>query len=120
MTSILFLLTPLVTAYTGWMSYYTPGLGSCGTSNHEGEDVVALSRAIMGTGADTNHNPKCGSWIGIWNPHTKKHYSAKVVDTCIKCGAGDIDVSASLFSKIAPVEVGVVQGINWGGPMVGG
>ncbi|KAL8900770.1 MAG: hypothetical protein Q9192_000887, partial [Flavoplaca navasiana] len=78
----LLLLTPLTTAYTGDMTYYTPGLGSCGITSHPNEDVVALSLPIMNNNGNPNANPKCGSYIGIWNPKTKKHFTAKVVDSC--------------------------------------
>jgi len=43
-----------------------------------------------------------------------------VVDTCRGCSMYDIDVSPSLFKKIAPGGDGRVKGIDWGGPAVGG
>lgn len=117
---VLLLLTPLTHAYTGDMTYYDPGVGSCGIASGPNEDVVALSKEIMRNGANPNANPRCGSRIGIWNPQTKKKYSAKVVDTCQGCKKGDIDVSPALFKKIAPNGDGRVAGINWGGAKVGG
>lgn len=118
----LFLLTPLIHAYTGDMTYYSPsvGTGSCGWVAGDNEDVVALSNEILQNGANPNANPKCGSMIGIWNPQTKKHYTAKIVDRCAGCKKFDIDVSPALFKKVAPNGDGRVKGINWGGQMVGG
>ncbi|KAL8764764.1 MAG: hypothetical protein Q9209_007895 [Squamulea sp. 1 TL-2023] len=116
----LLLLSPLTHAYTGDMTYYDPGMGSCGISSGPNDDVVALSVDTMKNSANPNANFKCGSWIGIWNPYTKKKYSAKIVDTCQACKKGDIDVSPALFKKIAPNGNGRVHGINWGGERVGG
>ncbi|KAI4284246.1 MAG: hypothetical protein L6R38_001577 [Xanthoria sp. 2 TBL-2021] len=116
----LLLLTPLTHAYTGDMTYYDPGMGSCGIASGPNDDIVALSNAIMQNGGNPNANPKCGSMIGIWNPYTKKHYTAKVVDTCGACKPEDIDVSPALFKKVAPNGNGRVHGINWGGQKVGG
>lgn len=83
-TLLPFLLTalPTILAYSGEMTYYTPGMGSCGISSSDGEDVVALSIPMMQNGADPNTNPRCGSKIGIWNPNTKQLYHATIVDTC--------------------------------------
>ena len=73
---------PTILAYEGEMTYYTPGMGSCGISSSDAEDVVALSIPMMQNGANPNANPRCGSMIGIWNPNTKQLNHAKVVDTC--------------------------------------
>ncbi|KAL8627694.1 hypothetical protein Q9189_006591 [Teloschistes chrysophthalmus] len=115
------LLLPAITsAYSGDMTYYTPGLGSCGLVHSSSDLVVALSIPMMGNGANPNNNPKCGSWIGIWNPVTKTKHEAQVVDTCFACQYTDIDVSPALFKLVAPDGDGRVHGIDWGGPMVGG
>ncbi|KAL8781513.1 MAG: hypothetical protein Q9213_005962 [Squamulea squamosa] len=116
----LLLLSPLSHAYTGDMTHYDPGMGSCGIPSGPNDDVVALSVDTMKNPANPNANFKCGSWIGIWNPYTKEKYSAKIVDTCQACKKGDIDVSPALFKKIAPNGNGRVHGINWGGERVGG
>ncbi|KAL9601338.1 MAG: hypothetical protein Q9179_002905 [Wetmoreana sp. 5 TL-2023] len=116
----LLLLSPSVIAYTGDMTYYTPGLGSCGTYSDSNQDVVALSVPMMANGPNPNTNPKCGTIIGIWNPQTNRKHEATIVDTCWACKREDIDVSESLFKKVAPNGDGRVHGINWGGPAVGG
>ncbi|KAL8797611.1 MAG: hypothetical protein Q9182_007184 [Xanthomendoza sp. 2 TL-2023] len=116
----LLLLTPLTHGYTGDLTYYDPGLGSCGIQSGPNDHIVALSREIMQNGANPNANPKCGSMIGIWNPHTKTKHEAKIVDTCVGCKTFDIDVSPALFKQIAPNGDGRVHGINWGGNKVGG
>ena len=44
----------------------------------------------------------------------------RAVDTCEACKFEDIDVSPSLFQKIAPSGNGRVHGIMWGGDETGG
>jgi len=51
-------LTHLTTAYVGDMTYYDPSSNSCGLTLTEGEDVVALSKAVMGNGGNPNANGK--------------------------------------------------------------
>ncbi|KAG6991076.1 hypothetical protein G7Y79_00057g090580 [Physcia stellaris] len=111
---------PTILAYSGEMTYYAPGMGSCGISSSDGEDVVALSVPMMQNGADPNSNPRCGSTIGIWNPNTNQLHHATIVDTCQSCAMYDIDVSSTLFKKVAPDGDGRVKGIDWGGDRVGG
>lgn len=112
-------LLPSVIAYSGDMTYYTPGLGSCGITSGPEDHVVALSTQMMHSGANTNKNPRCGSWIDIWNPKTKQLHNATVVDTCQACALHDIDVSPALFKLVAPEGDGRVKGVDWGGPVVG-
>lgn len=116
----LLILPAITSAYSGDMTYYTPGLGSCGIQSNSNEPVVALSIPMMANGANPNANPKCGTKIGIWNPYTKTQHEATIVDTCYACKYEDIDVSESLFKAVAPGGDGRVHGIDWGGPAVGG
>lgn len=109
-----------VLAYSGDMTYYTPGMGSCGIQSGENDDVVALAIPMMQNGGNPNANPRCGSKIGIWNPNTQTIHEATIVDTCQACKLYDIDVSPALFKKVAPDGDGRVKGIDWGGDRVGG
>ncbi|KAL8799218.1 MAG: hypothetical protein Q9182_006052 [Xanthomendoza sp. 2 TL-2023] len=105
------------------MTYYAPGLGSCGITSNPPADhinVVALSREIMANPPNPNSNPKCGSKITIYNPATKKKHTATIVDTCWACKKEDIDVNVELFRAVAPRGDGRVHGIMWSGPKVGG
>ncbi|KAI4116448.1 MAG: hypothetical protein LQ345_003143 [Seirophora villosa] len=119
---VLALLPILATAYTGDMTHYTPGLGSCGyrTDPAKNEPVVALSLAIMANGPNPNNNPKCGTKITIRNPRTGTSHQATIVDTCQACAREDIDVNIRLFNQVAPNGDGRVSGISWSGPAVGG
>ncbi|KAL9613180.1 MAG: hypothetical protein Q9167_002257 [Letrouitia subvulpina] len=102
------------------MTYYTPGLGSCGYTSDPNDAVVALSVTMMRNPPDPSQNRRCGTKIGIWNPGTRMHHWATVVDTCQGCKHFDIDVSEGLFKQVAPSGDGRVHGINWGGSAVGG
>jgi len=85
--------------------------GSCGWTNGNNEDVVALDYRIMNNGANPNNNPLCGHMIKIsYNGNTNY---AKIVDTCMGCVPGGIDVSQELFNKIAPNGNGRVHGVEW-------
>ncbi|KAL8843380.1 MAG: hypothetical protein Q9176_001993 [Flavoplaca citrina] len=122
-STVTFTLLPLLAeAYKGDMTYYEPGLGSCGHFDAPSakRDVVALSREIMNNGPNPNLNPKCGSKINIYNPSTKKRHTATIVDTCWACKKEDIDVNVELFNKVAPKGDGRVHGIMWNGKKVGG
>ncbi|KAF2461521.1 RlpA-like double-psi beta-barrel-protein domain-containing protein-containing protein [Lineolata rhizophorae] len=99
--------------FTGDITYYTPGLGSCGFTNSEGDDIVALAAGMMtsvSTG-NSNNNPYCGKKITIeyeGNTHT-----AEIVDTCPGCDGASLDLTQSLFEKVAPNGDGRVHGVNW-------
>lgn len=112
---------PQVFAYSGDMTYYTPGLGSCGYTSTENDHIVALSAEVMQNGGSPNNNYRCGSQINIWNPNNPSQgYLATVVDTCMGCAKYDIDVSPALFKMVAPDGDGRVHGVAWGGDAVGG
>ena len=100
--------------YTGDITHYTPGLGSCGVTNNDGQAIVALSVAMMKNGPNPNTNPICGKMISIFNPTTGTTTKAKVMDTCWACALEDVDLSPSLFKTVAPNGDGRVHGIQWG------
>ena len=69
----------------------------------------------MANGANPNNNPKCGSKISIRSPRSGQTIQATVVDTCEGCGMYDIDVSNTLFTKVAGgLSAGRVT-VGWGG-----
>ncbi|KAI4212271.1 MAG: hypothetical protein LQ351_004984 [Letrouitia transgressa] len=114
------ILPALTKAYRGDMTHYTPGLGSCGYTNGPQDFVVALSVSMMANPPNPNNNPKCGTYIDIFNEAKGTHQRAMIVDTCWGCGEQDIDVSDSLFYAVAPDGDGRVHGIEWSGDAVGG
>lgn len=99
------------TTYSGKITYYTVGLGSCGYNDvgkDNSENIVALSYLVMGT--VSNGNPMCGETITIKS--NGKTATATVRDKCMGCAYDDIDVSEKLFLELwgdlgvgrAPVE----------------
>ncbi|KAI1325141.1 RlpA-like double-psi beta-barrel-protein domain-containing protein-containing protein [Xylariaceae sp. FL0255] len=90
-------------SYSGDLTYYTPGLGSCGVTNSDSDHVVALSSADY----DASY---CGKTITI----TKggKTATASVEDKCPGCASGSIDVSSTVFEQIADLSVGRTT-VDW-------
>ncbi|ERT01643.1 expansin family protein [Sporothrix schenckii 1099-18] len=87
------------TTFTGDMTYYTVGMGSCGT-DQTGEDlsqnIVAINVEQMGS--QSNDNPLCGKTITISaNGNTA---TATIMDKCMGCAYGAIDVSEKVFTDI--------------------
>ncbi|KAI1500830.1 RlpA-like double-psi beta-barrel-protein domain-containing protein-containing protein [Biscogniauxia marginata] len=85
-------------SYTGDITYYTPGLGSCGTTNSDSEHVVALASSQFASSSP------CGKTIEITKDG--KTATATVVDKCPSCAEGSIDVSSTVFQSLADLSVG--------------
>lgn len=120
--------TPLASAYQGKMTNYqvSAGLTSCGTLHADSEMVIALSSSLMqqGWSGNPNDNPKCNTYISIYNPDTGATTSnVKVVDSCPGCGMYDIDASDGVFAAVADPALDHGSGweiVDWGGSGVGG
>ncbi|KAI9678120.1 MAG: hypothetical protein M1817_006064 [Caeruleum heppii] len=95
----------------GDLTTYAVGLGSCGTTNSGGEDVVALAAPMMKAvdNGNPNNNPYCGKSIMI--SYNGKQRAAKIVDTCPGCGAQGLDLSDSLYNFF--VFDGRAKGATW-------
>jgi hypothetical protein len=55
---------------TGDLTYYSPGLGACGTTASDGDMVCAVSRLVFDAAAapgdsNPNHNPLCGRRVRV-------------------------------------------------------
>ncbi|KAI0138087.1 RlpA-like double-psi beta-barrel-protein domain-containing protein-containing protein [Hypoxylon sp. NC0597] len=98
-------------AYSGDMTYYTPGLGACGKYNNENDHIVALAPAQYGYDANPNKAKVCGRKINIH--YNGKTASATVVDKCPSCASGSIDVSPAVFKQLASLDKGRVK-VTWG------
>ncbi|KAI2602761.1 RlpA-like double-psi beta-barrel-protein domain-containing protein-containing protein [Hypoxylon sp. NC1633] len=92
-------------AFDGDITYYTPGLGSCGKTNTDSDLVVALSPAQFSTVPDA-----CGKKIQI--SLDGKKATATVVDKCPACSPNSIDVSSTVFQSLAPLTQGRAK-ISW-------
>ncbi|TDL17209.1 hypothetical protein BD410DRAFT_579193 [Rickenella mellea] len=91
--------------HSGRGTWYDTGLGACGKWNNSWEMVVAISHLRWNGGGN------CGQYMQI-NWGGKSQY-AKVVDECMGCADGDLDMSASLFSHFASQSKGVLNGVSW-------
>ncbi|TGJ82238.1 hypothetical protein E0Z10_g6514 [Xylaria hypoxylon] len=88
--------------FTGDITYYQPGLGACGETNSDSENVVAMS--------PTEYQGNCGKTITITKDG--KTATAKVVDKCPSCASGAIDVSSVVFQSLADMSVGRTT-VSW-------
>ncbi|KAJ5097024.1 hypothetical protein N7456_007745 [Penicillium angulare] len=99
--------------YSGDLTYYAPALGSCGYTNTESEHVLAVSHILFdaaSTGSNPNDNPLCGLKIRI--RRDGESVDAKVVDRCVGCAETDLDVTESVFEKLATLAQGRVT-MEW-------
>lgn len=92
------------TTYTGDITYYDVGLGSCGQTNTDSESVVAMAEGMM-------QKSYCGRSITI--SYEGNTHQATVVDTCPGCSGASLDLSPSLFTAVAPSGDGRVHGVDW-------
>ncbi|KAI1088900.1 barwin-like endoglucanase [Rostrohypoxylon terebratum] len=99
-----------VLAFSGDMTYYTPGLGACGKTNTQADHIVAVSPAQYGNDANPNKAKVCGRKIKI--SYGGKSATATVTDKCPECLSGSIDVSPSVFKELAPLAKGRVK-VTW-------
>ena len=104
---------PIGESRTGKMTWYDDtGYGACGTQiNAATEDLVAVSYAWWTT-ANPNADPLCNG-ISVQVTYNGRMITVPVKDKCPGCPAEHIDLSKSAFQKLAPLDVGVVNGITW-------
>ncbi|KAF8997412.1 RlpA-like double-psi beta-barrel-protein domain-containing protein-containing protein [Cyathus striatus] len=101
---------------TGDATYYDAGLGACGITNTNADYIVAVSTKYFDTfpgyqGGNPNKNPLCGK--NIRATYQGKSVTVKVTDRCGGCAYGDIDLTPTAFSKLAPLSVGRLHGVTW-------
>ncbi|KAF9255162.1 plant expansin [Marasmius fiardii PR-910] len=102
-------------ANTGDVTFYTPGLGSCGITSGPNELVAAAPAGIFdtfpGAGANPNLNPICKKKARV--TANGKSVDVTIVDRCPGCVGGSIDLSPAAFTKLAPESVGRIKGATW-------
>lgn len=105
--------SPSGSTYTGDITYYSAGLGSCGITNTDSDSIVALAHGMMAAtaGANPNNNPMCGKSITISHGGVTKQ--ATITDTCGGCDGASIDLTPTLFQEFAALGVGRVSGVEW-------
>lgn len=105
------------TSYTGDLTWYDTGLGSCGISSSASDHIVAISHVIMdaysaAAGGNPNNNPMCGKTVTITGA-SGSPYTATVVDRCVGCAEGDLDLSQDFFNTVTNNGDGRVPGMSW-------
>ncbi|CAD6441967.1 8881ff7f-10df-4e08-977d-0c404505cd3f [Sclerotinia trifoliorum] len=105
--------------FTGDLTYYAPGLGACGITSSSTESICAVSHIIFdaaSTSSNPNSNPLCGRKIRITRQKDSgagnNTVDVTVVDRCVGCKAEDLDLSITIFEKLALEAEGRVTG-SW-------
>ncbi|KAI9374138.1 RlpA-like double-psi beta-barrel-protein domain-containing protein-containing protein [Aspergillus egyptiacus] len=99
--------------YTGDLTYYDPGLGSCGITSTAEEKVCAVSHVVFDaalTSSNPNENQLCGLRLRI--RRGEKSVDVKVVDRCPGCAVNDLDVSPAVFEELGDLAEGRVL-VDW-------
>lgn len=99
--------------YTGDLTYYDPGLGSCGITSTSSEKICAVSHVVFDaalTSGNPNENPLCGLRLRI--RRGDRSVDVKVVDRCPGCNVDDLDVSSSVFEELGDLAEGRVT-VEW-------
>ncbi|CDS12427.1 hypothetical protein LRAMOSA04621 [Lichtheimia ramosa] len=91
----------------GDITYFTPGLGSCGIESTAKDLIAALNAPQMANGDNPNHNKQCGRKAKVTGP--KGSVTVTIVDTCPPCKSGDLDLSPAAFGKVADFDDGRVK-----------
>jgi expansin (peptidoglycan-binding protein) len=101
---------------TGDGTFYGTGLGSCGFTNQDTDDICAVSELLYDVypgynGADPNSNPVCGRYIKA--SYQGNSVVVKVVDRCVGCSKTSLDFSPGAFDKLANPSVGRIHDMTW-------
>ncbi|CAH7677119.1 RlpA-like double-psi beta-barrel-protein domain-containing protein-containing protein [Phakopsora pachyrhizi] len=100
----------------GQATFYTPGLGACGETHTESEMVVAISKDLFqslgGASSNPNQNPVCGKTVTA--SYQGKSCSVKIIDLCMSCAQGDLDLSPAAFKQLSDLSAGRISGVTWG------
>jgi hypothetical protein len=104
---------PVGKPVTGSITYYNnAGLDACGaTIDASSQDLVAVS-AHWWTTANPNDDPICQG-MSVQVTYKGNTITVPVEDKCPSCDAGHIDLSQPAFAQLAPLSVGVVNGVTW-------
>ncbi|WVQ77323.1 hypothetical protein IAR50_007007 [Cryptococcus sp. DSM 104548] len=101
-------LTPRGETFTGVGTFYSTGLGACGTTSTDSDYLVALNSAQYGSGYP---GPQCFKTITISDGSTSVS-GITILDECPTCDYGSLDLSPSLFTRFADEDTGTIH-ITW-------
>lgn len=97
--------------FNGQVTFYEVGLGACGWTNSDDELVAALNWEQWDQfGSESNGNPACNKKATL--NYEGKSVTVKIVDKCMGCKYGDLDLSPSAFKQLAPESVGRME-MSW-------
>ncbi|WP_055566942.1 cysteine/serine endopeptidase inhibitor [Streptomyces atriruber] len=104
---------PIGQPMSGKSTYYNDkGYGACGTPiDASTQDLVAVSAAWW-TSANPNNDPLCQG-ISVQVTYQGRTITVPVRDKCPSCASTHIDLSQTAFGRLAPLDVGVINGITW-------
>ncbi|KAG8857250.1 hypothetical protein FRB96_005925 [Tulasnella sp. 330] len=100
----------------GDLTFYTPGLNACGTTDSYDAQIVAISAELWDTwpgfDGDSNNHPLCHKPITItWQGKT---HPATITDRCAGCGLRpSLDCGPTLFAQFTTPDAGRVSGMSW-------
>ncbi|MEU9133704.1 cysteine/serine endopeptidase inhibitor [Kitasatospora sp. NPDC048540] len=104
---------PVNKPMTGSMTYYTDaGFGACGTQINASTQLLVAVPHTWWTSANPNNDPLCGG-IAVKVTYQGRSITVPVRDKCPSCDATHIDLSEPAFARLAPLDLGVVNGITW-------
>jgi len=104
---------PIGEPMTGSMTYYNDaGFGACGTPVNAATEMLVAVSFQWWTTANPNNDPLCQG-ISVQVTYNGKTITVPVKDKCPSCDATHIDLSQPAFEQLAPLSLGVVNGITW-------
>lgn len=109
--------------FVGDLTYYEAGLGACGFTNGQEDDIVSISHYVFDaagsstdTGGNSNANPLCGKMLRASRFDTQygeqRSADLKVVDRCTGCEPDDLDTTIGAFEQLAQSALGRVD-VTW-------
>ncbi|KAI0728973.1 expansin family protein [Fomitopsis betulina] len=100
---------------TGDVNFTEFGLGACGVTNTDSDDVVAISYEIFdnypGYNGDPPTNPVCFQQLTI--TYEGKSVTVTVTDRCSTCSLSDLAVTPGAFEQLADLSAGQLDDATW-------
>ncbi|KAI5949870.1 DAG7 [Candida jiufengensis] len=104
---------PTGSTFSGEGTFYSPGLGACGSYHSDSDYIIAISHELYDShnvGGNPNNNPLCNKKIRA--SYNGKSVDVTVVDRCEACAYNDLDFSPTAFSQLADQSLGRID-ITW-------
>ncbi|PVV04993.1 hypothetical protein BB560_000499 [Smittium megazygosporum] len=97
--------------YCGDVTFYDTGLSACGKVHKNTDFIAAINIEQFGYHPNPNAAPICNR-CAIVRGSNNKQVKVRIVDKCMGCKYGDLDLSPSAFSSIYSLGKGRAR-INW-------